>query len=215
MDLIYSPQDESVAASPPDETILWLEVVLPSIMRRLMGSEDMDTTLAQLPLAQLRLLQALYQDQGAPSPPEGNTMGRLSERLHVRQNALTQAADRLVHNGLAERCSDPSDRRVVRLRLTETGRAWMQARRQRRRGHIARLLDCLSEADRSAFLQSVRVLEAASERLAASNEAPAGSNPYAVKEAASALMADAADERDGAAAPRFSAQHSVRRKERD
>src|SRR5690242_19200419 len=100
MELTFSPQSESVAASPPDETILWLETVLPSIMRSLMGSEDLDTTLAQLPLAQMRLVQALYQEQDSPAQPEGDTMGNLSERLHVRQNALTQAADRLVHNGL-------------------------------------------------------------------------------------------------------------------
>src|SRR5581483_11344934 len=102
-----------------DEIVAWLESSLPRIMRRLMDSENLDMPLLQLPLAQMRLAQALYVDnESAEFSLLGETMGRLSDRLGVRHNALTQAADRLVNHGLAERLSDPSDRRVVRLRLT-------------------------------------------------------------------------------------------------
>ena len=70
----------------------------------------------------MRLAQALYVDSAdAELTLNGETMGRLSERLGVKQNALTQAADRLVNHELAERRSDVSDRRIVRLRLTGEG----------------------------------------------------------------------------------------------
>src|SRR5690348_13744636 len=103
-----------------EDALTWLERALPRTMRRLTDSEDMEHPLLQLPLAQLRLAHALYrEDADAEAQAAGETMGHLSTQLGVRQNALTQAADRLVQRKLAERISDPHDRRIVRLRLTE------------------------------------------------------------------------------------------------
>ena len=146
--------------------LTWLEGTLTAIMRRLMDTENLDMPLLQLPLAQMRLAQALYGDrENSVASPDGETMGRLSDRLHVRQNALTQAADRLVNHGLAERLSDPTDRRVVRLRLTATGEAWVRERRSRRRARYEHLWSLLDPQERAEFLQAVRVLEAAGNRL--------------------------------------------------
>ena len=97
-------------------------------------------------------------------------MGRLSERLGVRQNALTQAADRLVKHGLAERLSDPCDRRIVRLRLTETGAAWVRERRARRHEHLGALWAELTDAERREFLHAVNVLQAVARRLNARSQ---------------------------------------------
>lgn len=152
----------------PSESVLelaWLERTLTAIMRRLMDTENLDMPLLQLPLAQMRLAQALYTDKETSSTLVGETMGRLSERLHVRQNALTQAADRLVNHGLAERLSDPTDRRIVRLRLTATGEAWVRERTSRRRARYEHLWTLLDPQERAEFLQAVRVLEAAGNRL--------------------------------------------------
>jgi DNA-binding MarR family transcriptional regulator len=155
----------------PVEAVGWLVQVLPRIMRRLIDSENLDMPLLQLPLAQLRLAQALYKEpqeaQVAVTSDTiaGETMGQLSERLGVRHNALTQAADRLINHGLAERASDPRDRRVVRLRLTEKGTTWVQARRERRRAHLATLWAQLDFDERSQFLHAVRTLEAIGRRL--------------------------------------------------
>ena len=155
--------------SDPSESgadLIWMERTLTAIMRRLMDTENLDIPLLQLPLAQMRLAQALYNDrENADVPSSGETMGRLSERLHVRQNALTQAADRLVNHGLAERLSDPTDRRIVRLRLTATGEAWVRERGSRRRARYAHLWSLLDPHERAEFLQAVRVLEAAGNRL--------------------------------------------------
>ncbi|HLV79142.1 MAG TPA: MarR family transcriptional regulator [Chthonomonadaceae bacterium] len=148
------------------EAFAWLEATLPRIMRRLMDSENLDMPLLQLPLAQLRLAHALYGLEGEPEIlTAGETMGRLSERLGVRQNALTQAADRLINHGLAERLSDPRDRRVVRLRLTQKGREWVEARRARRRARLSQLWSLLDPRERLAVVQAIRTLEAAADRL--------------------------------------------------
>jgi DNA-binding MarR family transcriptional regulator len=152
--------------------IAWLERTLTTIMRRLMDTENLDMPLLQLPLAQMRLAQALYADrENSTLSGLGETMGRLSERLHVRQNALTQAADRLVNHGLAERLSDPADRRIVRLRLTPTGEAWVRERGSRRRARYEHLWTLLDPTERAEFLQAVRILEAAGNRL------PSGHSP--------------------------------------
>ncbi len=50
------------------------------------------------------------------------TMGELSEALDVPLSTATRMADWLVESGYAERLSDPEDRRIVRLTLTEIGR---------------------------------------------------------------------------------------------
>src|SRR5258708_5001379 len=125
----HVPGEEAIPSDA--EAFVWLERVLVSTFRRLMDTENLDMPLLQLPLAQLRLAQALY-DENPEYVQAGETMGKLSERLGVKQNALTQAAARLVNHDLAERLSDRNDRRIVRLRLTQKGQEWVRERRARR-----------------------------------------------------------------------------------
>ena len=183
-----TPGKPTTEQTDAESAVLWLEAALPRIMRRLMDADDLDMPLLQLPLAQMRLAQALYPQSESPTQPQlnqmsidktnriyenepeliGQTMSRLSERLGVRHNALTQAADRLVNHRLAERHSDPIDRRIVRLRLTNLGMEWVCARRARRHAHLLRLWSLLDSEERSSFLRSVRVLESAADRLGSS-----------------------------------------------
>src|SRR5438105_265308 len=159
---LYHPYESEAQITPEacieaEEALAWLERVLPRTMRRIFDSEDMNHPLLQLPLAQMRLAQALYGETGDPTAQAaGETMGHLSVRLGVRQNALTQAADRLIQRGLAERISDPHDRRIVRLRLTATGSDWVQTRRTHRREHLNRLWAMLEPAERDALLEAAR-----------------------------------------------------------
>ncbi len=154
------------AEMPETDALDWLEQTLPHAMRRLMDSDDLDLPLLQLPLAQLRLAQALYNETDFPGiRAGGETMGRLSERLGTRQNALTQAADRLINHGLAERLSDANDRRIVRLRLSEKGYEWVASRRARRRARLADLWHTLTPTERKEFLNAVYTLETFGSRL--------------------------------------------------
>jgi DNA-binding MarR family transcriptional regulator len=56
----------------------------------------------------------------------GERSARLAEKLAVAKPTLTSTADSLVAAGLATRQAEPGDRRVVRLFLTEAGRAAIQ-----------------------------------------------------------------------------------------
>jgi DNA-binding MarR family transcriptional regulator len=49
--------------------------------------------------------------------------GALAEELHVRPATLTGLADRLERNGFVRRWTDATDRRVVRIGLTDEGNA--------------------------------------------------------------------------------------------
>jgi MarR family transcriptional regulator, organic hydroperoxide resistance regulator len=54
---------------------------------------------------------------------DGQTVGRLGERLFLESNTVTPLIKRLEVAGLVTRARDAADERVVRVRLTEAGRA--------------------------------------------------------------------------------------------
>ena len=62
--------------------------------------------------------QALLAIKGF-STREPITVGELAERLCIRHHSAVELVDRLAQAGLVERLHDPSDRRRVRLRLTD------------------------------------------------------------------------------------------------
>ena len=55
------------------------------------------------------------------------TPGRLMNQTMVSSGTMTNRIDRLVAHGLVRRAADPTDRRVVQVRLTETGLATVDA----------------------------------------------------------------------------------------
>lgn len=86
---------------------------------------------------------------------------RLSEMAisqGVTQPAMTQLVTRLERDGYAVRGSDPSDARVVLVKLTEAGRAMMRERRERRAIRMSELLDTLPDADRELIFGAVPAL---------------------------------------------------------
>jgi DNA-binding MarR family transcriptional regulator len=77
--------------------------------------------------AQARLLRtvAYYEE-----PPR---MADLAERLEVVPRAVTSLVDGLEASGSVRRVADPTNRRVVRIELTETGLATLRSLRTARR----------------------------------------------------------------------------------
>jgi DNA-binding MarR family transcriptional regulator len=53
----------------------------------------------------------------------GCTMNELAELTTIDRTTLTRTADQLIEAGLVARCGQPSDRRIVRLEMTEKGEA--------------------------------------------------------------------------------------------
>jgi len=101
------------AAPRPNEVL--------QLATRLTGAQLQDKPhLTTNPIAFRRMLSFLHQNPGS-------TMGELSQALSVPLYAATRMVDNLVENGLADRLSDPDDRRIVRVTLTDSGLRFHQA----------------------------------------------------------------------------------------
>lgn len=116
-------------------------------LRRFMRWSEKEARAAGLTPAQHQLLLAVRGHQR----PAGPTVGDLSEYLVLRHHSVVELIDRAEAAGLVRRRRDPSDHRVVRLRLSAEG--------QRRIGELSRVH--LEELRRLA--PALRELEAGAE----------------------------------------------------
>ena len=78
----------------------------------------------------------------------------------VTQPAMTQLVDRLQGMSLLERTADPTDGRVVQVRITGEGRALLARRRAVRAERVAGLLARLSPDDQALLTAALPALEA-------------------------------------------------------
>ena len=105
------------------------------------------------------------------------TMRSLCERLDISESAGTALSDRLVARGMVARETDPADRRVVRLALTDEARGMVQRYRRLKSGHAAQLLSTLSQDDLERLVHIYETLVAAPSSAAPSPAAPSSAAP--------------------------------------
>ncbi|MFK0179714.1 MarR family winged helix-turn-helix transcriptional regulator [Streptomyces xanthochromogenes] len=95
--------------------------------------------------AQSRLLRTLAHWS---EPPR---MADLAARLEVVPRAVTTLVDALEESGDVRRVPDPTNRRVIRIELTEAGRATLRALRSARRGAAEEILAPLGADQREVL----------------------------------------------------------------
>ncbi|GGX03046.1 MarR family transcriptional regulator [Streptomyces malachitofuscus] len=95
--------------------------------------------------AQSRLLRTLAH---YGSPPR---MADLAERLEVVPRAVTTLVDGLEANGKVRRVPDPANRRVIRIELTDDGRAALRELRAARRTAAEEILAPLGDEQRATL----------------------------------------------------------------
>ncbi|MFI2435372.1 MarR family winged helix-turn-helix transcriptional regulator [Streptomyces sp. NPDC018693] len=95
--------------------------------------------------AQSRLLRTLAH---FGEPPR---MADLAQRLEVVPRAVTTLVDGLEASGKVRRVPDPTNRRVIRIELTDTGRATLRDLRGARRAAAREILAPLTEDQREAL----------------------------------------------------------------
>ncbi|MEU6370794.1 MarR family transcriptional regulator [Streptomyces sp. NPDC046931] len=95
--------------------------------------------------AQSRLLRTLAH---FGSPPR---MADLAERLEVVPRAVTTLVDGLEASGRVRRVPDPSNRRVIRIEVTDRGREALRALRGARRSAAEEILAPLTEEQREVL----------------------------------------------------------------
>jgi DNA-binding MarR family transcriptional regulator len=95
------------------------------------------------------------------------TMKDYSERLGVSQSTVTQLADRLVRRGLVERQTDPTDRRVVRLHVSEPGTKLLAEANASQRQTFLAIWGRMKAEDRAAVMRGLERLGDAAEGMRA------------------------------------------------
>jgi DNA-binding MarR family transcriptional regulator len=100
---------------------------------------------------------AMIERLGAPA------LNELAAAEQVRPPSMTRLVDALERDGLVERRVDAADRRCLRVTLTATGRRELSRIRSRKTAFLEARLARLSEADRSAVVRALPILEALSE----------------------------------------------------
>lgn len=79
-------------------------------------------------------------------------MTDLANSMNVTTAAMTGIVDRLVRDSYVARILDPNDRRIIRVKLTEKGNAFLQKINEKRSQTIIKIFGKISDADRAAYL---------------------------------------------------------------
>ncbi|MDE2127509.1 MAG: MarR family transcriptional regulator [Armatimonadetes bacterium] len=144
--------DASPAPRTLAEDAAEIEAILPRIARRLFQLDHAHPA-SNLPVAQLKVCSILLH---GPRP-----MNCISAELGISLSATTQIADRLERAGLVMRESEPDDRRVRLLALTEVGKEIMETRRAFRLNGAMQVLGRMTPEVRRSVLEAMERLMAA------------------------------------------------------
>jgi DNA-binding MarR family transcriptional regulator len=119
-----------------------------------------------LPMAQVELLMVLAEH--APAK-----IGQLATLQRLAPNTVSGLVQQLVEAGLASRDTDPADRRVARVTLTEAGHRQLDEWRAAHERRIGSALDRLPPQDRDAIMNALPGLGLLVEQLTKPTDPPA------------------------------------------
>ena len=83
----------------------------------------------------------------------------IAARERVQPPTMTRLVANLEAQGLVDRAGDAKDRRLVRIAVTQAGRAALEDSRRRRTAFLAEQVRTLSGADREDLLRALPILE--------------------------------------------------------
>jgi DNA-binding MarR family transcriptional regulator len=147
-------------------TVSDVQNALHRVLKSLVFRNEPDSPLIEMPLSQLRCLPVIAE-------PEGQKMLDIAHRLEIKLPALSQIVDRLVRRGMVERCSDPHDRRIVRLALTPEARAILSDMHAARQARMKATVGHLSADAIRVVVRGLTLLAEAAEKVEAEERATA------------------------------------------
>ncbi len=126
---------------------------LASYLMRSTNLGAFDTIAAlELSFTQIKALCAMDVDG------EDRSVKALAESMKVSLPAMSRAIDGLFERGLVDRQEDPVDRRMKRLRLTESGRAITSSLNETRLATMQEFLTSLSDEEAGALTQALDLI---------------------------------------------------------
>lgn len=96
---------------------------------------------------------------------DGMTMSELAGLARMSRQQTTKVVDRLIRGGFAQRESDPSDRRLIRLRTTAYAKEYVEQFRRQQADYYETMFEEMGEEDRLAFGAALEVLNGVFSRL--------------------------------------------------
>jgi DNA-binding MarR family transcriptional regulator len=151
------PAADTAEAARRDQLVAELTELHPALRRLFEVKPDREQRALWGPLTVHQLEALLVLTRGSV------TMGELCEELDISESAGTALCDRLVGRGLVERCSDPQDRRVVRLQMSGRAKEMVETFAEVKRRQMAQALSVLETADLEELVGILRRLVARSE----------------------------------------------------
>jgi DNA-binding MarR family transcriptional regulator len=103
----------------------------------LISRADSDSPLLNMPILQLKCLRVISRN-------EGQKLVNVATKMNASTPGVSRLVDRLVRQGLVERHPDPSNRRAIRLMITDSARAMLCEIDECRRRHIEKCIDSLN-----------------------------------------------------------------------
>lgn len=134
---------------------------------QLMSSHVPEFTSIDITMAQAKLLYVV-------TVAGALTMSETAQRLRVSVSTASGAVDHLVGVGLLARSDDPSNRRQVRVSVTDAGTRTLEQMRELSTRHIRQLFALIDDADLAVVEHSTNILaDAAMAAGASMSPAPA------------------------------------------
>jgi len=91
-----------------------------------------------------------------PDENQAYPIGELGRNARVKSSTITDMVDRLERDGIAERFKEDGDRRVIKVRLTATGKKLRREFSQKRRQEFAALFAKLNHEEKNALLHHLQ-----------------------------------------------------------
>lgn len=147
-----APEADAVAELAAQLLELWRSVISSDGVAAYAIFEELDLTLTQV-----KALTALSSDE--------LTVKELAERLGLSLPGASRAVDALVDRGLVGRREDTTDRRMKRLRCTDTGRASLARLDEARLAGLEKFIATLPAAQSARLAAALRpILQALPDR---------------------------------------------------
>jgi DNA-binding MarR family transcriptional regulator len=85
----------------------------------------------------------------------------LAPRLRLEKSTVSRLVGAMEGRGWVERTKSPHDRRAMELRLTDAGRRTAQDLAEARRAKFSRILEAISQEERTLVVRALGILEEA------------------------------------------------------
>ncbi|MEU9351340.1 MarR family transcriptional regulator [Streptomyces griseoloalbus] len=158
------PERESPAGAVDDVEAVTRAVLTASRLLVAVSARSLAAVEDRVTLPQFRMLIVL-------STRGATKLVALADQLQVAPSTAMRMVDRLITAGLADRQTNPANRRETLLRLTEEGRRTVEDVTARRRAEIAAIVERLAPRQRAALIKALTAFnEAGGEPLAADPE---------------------------------------------